>query len=96
MQNFIKFILYKTQSIDGSINSAQYIIKAGEVESRKMKLKLKQKEKNAADLRHKLMIKANFRYNMLRIRSKISFMAFKKHMTISELFFTTILKVYDH
>ena len=42
----------------------------------------------------KLFYKVYFRFLILRVRAKISFMAFEKRMTIVELFTSTILKCY--
>ena len=42
------------------------------------------------------MKKTEFRFKLLRIRQKISLMAFIKHMTINELFINTILNKFDH
>ena len=41
------------------------------------------------------MIKTSLRYTILRIRQKISFMAFKKHQTVSELICQTIVNISD-
>ena len=41
---------------------------------------------------HNIFRKVFVKYNLLRIRAKISFMAFEKRMTITELFSTTIMK----
>jgi len=42
------------------------------------------------------MIKTELKYKILRIRSKISFSAFIKGMTISELIYNTILKYFKN
>ena len=41
------------------------------------------------------MKKTEYRFKLLRIRQKISLMAFINHMTINELFMNTILKSYE-
>ena len=42
------------------------------------------------------MKKTEFRFKMLRIRQKISLMAFINHMTITELFMTSIMSKWNN
>ena len=42
------------------------------------------------------MKKTEFRFKMLRIRQKISLMAFINHMTITELFMNAILTTFNN
>ena len=41
------------------------------------------------------MNKVQMKYKIMRIRAKISFIALTKRMTISEMFASTILKIYN-
>jgi len=42
------------------------------------------------------MRKVYFKYLVMKVRGKISYMSFKKRMTISELFLKTILHSYKY
>lgn len=42
------------------------------------------------------MNKVFAKYNIMRIRSKISYMCLEKRMTVSELFGTTILRIFNY
>jgi len=42
------------------------------------------------------MRKVYFKYLVMKVRGKISYMSFKKRMTISEIFLKTILHSYKH
>lgn len=46
-------------------------------------------------MKHRSMLQASSKYNLLRIRTKISCMAFEKNMTVLELFLRTIYKEYN-
>ena len=48
-------------------------------------------EKHNEELIHK----SHSRYNILRVRNKISFMAFEKKMTVAELILRTIMIEYN-
>ena len=54
----------------------------------------KKQIKNQVD--HEVMRKVYLKYLIMRIRSKISFMAFMKRQTILELFIKAILRSYNH
>ena len=68
------------KTIDGKLNSAVKII---EVLQKKVR----------GNMHEELSAKTLFKYKILNIRSKISFMALQKRMTITELFITTIIKI---
>ena len=53
-----------------------------------------EKQEYILENEHKVFNKVYFKYLLLKIRAKISFIAFQKRMTISELFVRTILKCY--
>ena len=55
-----------------------------------------QKEKIKAEIRHQIMKTVMFQFRLLRVRCKISYIAFEKRMTITELFLTQIKKSYIH
>ena len=44
---------------------------------------------------HLINNKVMFKYNLIKIRNKISFMAFKKNKAIGELIIEQILKTYN-
>lgn len=46
-------------------------------------------------LKHELSLEAMTRIKLLRIRFKISYIAFKNQMTLSQLIFTRILKTHE-
>lgn len=45
---------------------------------------------------HKVFSKVYFKYMLLKVRAKISYMAFIKRMTIAELLVSTTLNCYMH
>lgn len=98
MDKFIQLLIYSAQTLNGEKGSAEALIK--HLYDRKIrKLSMKkipayQKEKIMAEIRHHIMKKAMFQFRLLRVRCKISFIAFEKRMTITELFLTQIKKTY--
>lgn len=55
----------------------------------------KQKNEIRNKNEHILVNKVYFKYLMMKIRHKISYMAFEKMVTINEIFFETIVKSYN-
>ena len=84
MTNLLKILVFSLQTIDGKKDSALPITKAIE----------KENEDNfaqQASLRTQLFRKVMLKYNILRVRSKISFECFKKKVSVAELFMKAIL-----
>lgn len=74
--------------------------KEGEEEYRRVENKNYISESIIANIKqtneHKVFTKIYFKYMLLKVRAKISFIAFEKRMTIPELFVSTILNCYEH
>ena len=102
MMMFINFLVYRTHSIDGTKDSglateARLWVKC-ENELRKQN-PLSADNKTSVDqikksIKHQMMRKTAFRFKLLRIRQKISYIAYEQRMTIPELILSTILRVY--
>jgi hypothetical protein len=100
LNTFLKYIIIRIKTLNGDRDSAVKIIdlmQAEGEESYKMEenkqfisdsVRYKIRQTNEHNVYRKVFLK----YLLLRIRSKISFLAFKKKMTIVELFSNTILK----
>ena len=97
MLTLLKFLILSLNTIDGKRNSAKYMLEnMNQTQIKDLKVPTK-KEKailNKANLQEILdpIIK---RFKMLKIRMKISFMAFRKNMTVFELFYQAILASYQ-
>jgi len=104
MNLFLKFLIANVRTKDGNKDSASNILYALNKQDEKKYMKDK-KASFVSDYikysikianEHKIFRKVYVKYLMLRIRAKISYMAFAKRMTIVELFFTTILRSYSN
>lgn len=85
MNNFLSILIHKMETLDCSKGTALPLIKCLEA---KKGIDMKQ-------ARHMIVKKTLLRFKILRIRLKISFMAFEKRMTIPELFMQAIMKTHD-
>ena len=75
MNRLVKYLLYRINSVDGNKNSAQPIIDSNPNE-------------DVFKLKHEISIKTMTRIKIMRIRQKISYIAFTKKMTLAELIYT--------
>lgn len=97
MEQFIKLLIYHMQTVDGNKGSSRAIehtlyhqyLKEYKDKGYINKKTIIQKAK------HKIMTNTMQKYRIIKIRQKISFIAFSKCMTITELFYTTILDTYQ-
>lgn len=85
MTKLLKFLIYSMDTIDGekgsSIPYQTFLVE----NLKKNKATDTSEEEIEFKVRHQLMKKTALKYSILRIRQKISFMAFMKKMTIQEL-----------
>ena len=98
MDAFLKYLIYKTETVDGRYGSAKAILKNMMVKSNK-KLSKKQQTLNQSRLERenkiKILQKVNTKYVVIRFRQKISYIAFLKKMTIVELFMDAIDQTFN-
>mmetsp|Transcript_32321 Transcript_32321/g.49476 ORF Transcript_32321/g.49476 Transcript_32321/m.49476 type:complete len:294 (+) Transcript_32321:729-1610(+) len=102
MDNLLKFLIHKLRTFDGQRGSAEKLLTAMNEQCFVDYKREKGKKLISQSVQHsimqaneqKLFRKVYFRFLLLRIRSKISFMALQKRMTILELFATTIYNNY--
>ena len=108
--NLVKYILYKMRTIDGRAGSADQILKQMEkqgLENYKKKKSINNPNFGLKDMPHAYLTKVRLRnrlkvmrqtyqkYIIIKFRIKVSWIAFKHKMTISELFCTAIKKTLD-
>lgn len=102
MMNMICLLVYHINTVDGDKDSSLKIMQTlidQEQASYLRKNKLKEfkpgvKEKIEKQVRHRVMREVRLKYMILRIRAKISFIAFEQKKTILELFVNQIRKSY--
>lgn len=103
MSVLLKFLIYRMKSVDGSRNSAVPYLEALNKQSLKAFKELngyetikKSKEvKILQENEHFIANRVFLKYKIMKIRAKISYMAFEKRMTIAELFLEAILKSFN-
>ena len=100
MLTFLNYLIHELKSINGKRNSSEYII--NKILKHKIKddhLKGKIQEKQRQQMRTEIEYKVNkstlTRYKVMRFRSKLSFSAFVRCITIEEMFLIAILKTYQ-
>jgi hypothetical protein len=98
MDYFLKFLIHNLQTIDGKRGSAKKVLELMDRES----IEEYKKKHNKTDVsesvrlklqstnRHIVFRKVYMKYLIMRIRSKISFIALVRRMTIVELIASTI------
>jgi len=100
MEIFLKFLIYSLRTVDGVKNSADVIldylnkesIKKFKKETRLLKMTQFQLV-NISSANEKLVFTQIYKkYCIMKLRAKISFMAFEKGITIIELFLHAIYK----
>lgn len=96
MMNFLKFLIYSLETIDGKRGSATpFIEKKVFIENRRLGLYSDDHTVNLAKVENKiredLMHKVLFKYKLMRVMQKISFQALKRRMTLKEHWFQQIL-----
>lgn len=85
MMDLLKVLVYEMNTVDGKRGSAKPILELLEQERQKPCSQLQ------SDLYRKVMLK----YLVLRVRAKISYEAFARKMTVSELFLNEIMRTSD-
>ena len=103
--NFVKFLIYNMNTIDGTVDSAIPLLSMLEMQSMadyRKKKNLKSTEMPdymMRNIRHfnkvKVARKTYLKFLIIKLRFKISFIAFKNKMTIVELFCNSIIKTYN-
>ena len=90
MTQLLEFLVVKLETIDGNRGTANKYV------DHQFK-QLKQKDRTScmrAQMLEKAYISVFHRFNLLRIRMKISYMALMRQMTVKELFLSTILNTF--
>ena len=83
MTQFIKLLIYSLKSIDGSRNSWDGVVDV-----------LKRQGMPEKKVTHLVMNIAMRKFSVMRIRQKLSYMAFFKLNTVNEMIVKTILRCY--
>lgn len=103
MSDFLKLLIYELQTLDGNAGSAK--MKRKTLLKQELKTIKKQNNKKAdneqrkileAKIDHQLMHETYTKYLFIRIKMKISFMAFIRQETIAELWLRQIMKSHKH
>lgn len=97
MIKLIKLLVEQLQTVDGNRDSAVGIKQALLTQRLAEQERVSQinavgREQIKKQVNHRLLLKTTLKYKIIRIRSKISFIAFKLRQTIPELFLTKILE----
>ena len=79
MKRFLKFLMYAIDSVDGNRGSMKSLVKH-----------MQNPKREVEEMRRKTIIK----YNLMKVRSKISFQAFRNKETVVELILKQISKSY--
>lgn len=99
MEYILKFLIMKLETVDGMRGSALPLIEALNAQIRKEKaikqFTPKQEHIFTYQNMHVLLNKVYFRYQIMKIRQKISYHAYLKNMTINELFLAQIIKTFN-
>lgn len=102
MDLFLKFLIHKMRTLDGFQGSADKLLELANMEGEETFKKKVNKNWVSESVRqnikqtneHKIFRKTYLKYLLMRVRQKISFIAFERRMTIPELFVHTITKCY--
>ena len=103
MEIFLQFLVYKLKTLDGRRNTSTHLLEYLNQQDIQTFMK-KNKRVEISGARElqimqknemKLFTKVCQKYTILKVRNKISFIAFQKGYTIQELFLRTILKSYQ-
>ena len=91
MTKFLKFLVYKIDTIDGITGSALSIIPL--MTKQIIKFNKNKEEKDFEKIaKEKISKKIYFKYFMIKVRSKLAYMAMQQKLTIVELFLNAILR----
>jgi hypothetical protein len=85
MDEVLSVLLHNMDSLDGNKGSSLPV----------QKFMSTKKGADMEQVKHVLVKKTLFKFKVLRIRMKISFMAFRKSMTIPQLILQAIMKSHD-
>jgi len=102
MDKILKYLIRKLYTADGCKGTASSLVNLHHKIARKKYIKENDLKSIPQSVSLKLKLQSEhlifrtvfLKYLILRIRTKISFMAFQKRMTISELFCEAIIKSY--
>ena len=97
MDHLLKFLIYEIKTIDGKKDSGfglqQHLI---EKRTDKSSSQSSWRSQQIVEIvKHQIMKKTLTKYSILRIRQKISFMAFMKKMTVLEMIMESVLRTHD-
>lgn len=88
MEFFVRFLIYRLKTVDGVRGSALKLIDALNLQAQQRKKVKQLTHRQLLQLTHEnehfLFKKVYFKYMLMRVRAKISYMAFVKSMTINE------------
>ena len=88
MEMFLKFLIWELRTIDGKRMSADPIVK-------KIMKSGKNKEMQQHEIEYQIFKSTLARYKIIKFRSKLSFTALERGLTIKEIFHIAILKAYQ-
>ena len=98
MEYFIKFLIVKLRSADGIRDTSTKLLNELNQQSlRLMNITLpsaSQLDRISKENEHFLLKKVYMKYHMMRVRQKISYIAFLNKKTITELILSQIIKSY--
>jgi hypothetical protein len=104
MKMIIEFLIHTLKTLDGSRDSAKPMLDLL-MEQKIRELQRSHKRAQIADYVKTRIMQVNeafiyrkvkTKYTIIRIRNKLSYMAFMKGMTVAQLFLTSILRTYQY
>lgn len=102
MEKFIKLLIHHIQTINGqrltSVNVKEQIFKRviKNIKKRGNSIDNKKEEEIRKQIEHDIMCQVFTRYNIMRVRMKLSFSCFIKNMPLNELWMTQILNSFKY
>lgn len=91
MTKFLKFLIYTLETVDGRRGTVLPLLSKAKANYRKQDKKMSEKYMDKL-LRHQLMLKVYTKYNMMRVKQKLSFIGLMKNSTLLEIWFSQIVK----
>lgn len=97
---FLNYLIHELKSINGKRNSSEYIINRilkHKIKDDHLKGKIQERQRQQMwkEIEYKVNQSTLTRYKVMRFRSKLSFSAFVRCITIEEMFLIAILKTYQ-
>lgn len=88
MMKFIKYLIFKLETINNTVQTGSKLKEVLVKQGLKYNEKELTEQQIKADCQYKIIRKTYLKYLLLRIRAKISYMAFSKRQTVVELIVT--------